>query len=62
MPDSKEMISMRRAQWERVKGEMNAFLEFFWPEYDQNGESISGVFRMADKAISDCIKTIDNNL
>jgi len=63
MSDSKEIISMRRAQWQRAKGELKAFLEFFWPEYDpQNGKSISGLYEIADSAISDCIKTIEDNL
>lgn len=63
MPDSKEIISMRNAQWEKAKDEMRAFLHFFWTDYDpQNGRPISGIFEIVDKAISGCIKKIDDNL
>ena len=63
MTDSKEMISMRNAQWARAKGEMEAFLHFFWPEYNPyNGKPEEGFFSIANKAIKDCIKTIDDNM
>jgi len=63
MSDTREMISMRQAQWARAKGEMYAFLQYFWPIYDpETNKKIHGVFEVAQAAIDKCIDEIDGVL
>ena len=63
MSDTREMISMRQAQWARAKGEMYAFLQFFWPIYDPiTGKPIHGVYEVAKEAIDKCIDDVDGVL
>jgi hypothetical protein len=62
MSDSKEMISMRRMQWKRARGEVEAVLETFWPEYDRDGKEIDHGFKEINSIIKTFIKDMDDNL
>ena len=62
MFESKEMLSMRRMQWKRARGEVEAVLETFWPEYDRDGKEIDNCFNNINSIIKTFIKDMDDNL
>ena len=62
MSDSMEIISIRRIQWQRAKGELMGFLETFWPEYDRHSKKIDNGFEQHQERIELFIKDMEDYL
>jgi hypothetical protein len=61
MSESKILMSMRRMAWQRAKGELNSYLETYWPEYKTNGEKIDHGFEDASRRIEAFIREFEDN-
>ena len=61
--ESNEILTLRRMQWQRAKGEMNAFRETFWPEYNRHGAVTNhNSFTEVDRIVDDFIIEIEDLL
>lgn len=61
MTESKEILTMRSIVWERAKGELNAYMQTFWPEYEMDGSKRSNGFDEAQARISKFIRDFEDN-
>ena len=62
MTAGKVLISLRRMQWQRAKGELLAVTETYWPEYRPNGTEVESGYERVRDAIKACIKAVDESL
>ena len=62
MSESNEILSMRALAWERAKGELQAYLHTFWPEYhSKTGQPLDRGFNEAYNRINSFIKEFEDN-
>jgi hypothetical protein len=59
--DERTLKTLRAMAWQRAKGELQAYLETFWPSYDRHGEKIENGFVEANQRIKDFIKDFEDN-
>ncbi len=55
------LLTMRAVAWERAKGELQAYIQTFWPLYLPDGTKRDDGFEEADKRIQEFIKDFEDN-
>ena len=53
--------TLREMAWQRAKGELRAYLEAYWPEWDKDGKQIDNGFAGAKAAINALILAIEGH-
>lgn len=61
MDEEMMMKTLRAMAWQRAKGELQAYLETFWPEYDRQGKEIDKGFEDAQQRIEVFIREFEDN-
>jgi hypothetical protein len=54
--------TLRAMAWQRAKGELQSYLETYYPEYDGNGKMIDNGFDDAQKRIDEFIADFEDNI
>jgi hypothetical protein len=61
--ESDGILTLRAMAWERSKGELQAFLATFWPEYGRNGVVTNpNHFDEIDAAVQKLVKEVEDYL
>jgi len=61
MGEERVVKTLRAMAWQRAKGELNAYLDTFWPSYGRNGQEIDNGFEDAKARIDAFIKDFEDN-
>jgi hypothetical protein len=59
--ESKEILTLRAMAWSRAKGDLQAYLETYWPEWTGKNEKIDNGFDEASRLISEFIEDFENS-
>lgn len=58
--DEMTLKTLRAMAWQRAKGELQAYLETYWPKYN-NGQKLDNGFEDAQKRIEAFIADFEEN-
>lgn len=61
MSESRTLKTLRLMAWERAKGELNAYLQTFWPDFYPDGKEIDHGYDEESKMIMRFIKEFEEN-
>jgi len=59
--DEMMLKTLRAMAWQRAKGELQSYLETYWPKYNRNGDKIDNGFEDAQTRINAFISDFEDN-
>ncbi|MDQ0035947.1 broad specificity phosphatase PhoE [Variovorax boronicumulans] len=60
--DERIITALRAQAWERAKGELNAMLATYWPEWDGNNKKVPNGYEEMDARVKAFIAEVEGEM